>query len=64
MPEQAKANLLPVPIGEREGKEREKDDLTQEPKEAAPEVSAEQLFFGWKQDVRRYRKLNQGGTAP
>jgi plasmid rolling circle replication initiator protein Rep len=44
-------------------KEREKEHLTQEPGEIEPEVSAEQLFFGWKQDVRRYRKLNQGGTA-
>jgi plasmid rolling circle replication initiator protein Rep len=44
-------------------KEREPDDLTQEPGEGKPEVSAEQLFFGWKQTVRRYRKLNQGGAA-
>jgi plasmid rolling circle replication initiator protein Rep len=44
-------------------KEREPDDLTQEPGEQEPEVSAEQLFFGWKKDVRRYRKLTQGGAA-
>jgi plasmid rolling circle replication initiator protein Rep len=44
-------------------KEREKEDLTQEPGEAEPEVSAEQLFFGWKHDVRRYKKLQQGGAA-
>jgi plasmid rolling circle replication initiator protein Rep len=42
-------------------KEREKENLTSEPGEAAPEISAEQLFFGWKKEVRRYRKLNQGG---
>jgi hypothetical protein len=44
-------------------KEREPDDLTREPGEQEPEVSAEQLFFGWKQEVRRYRKLSQGGPA-
>jgi plasmid rolling circle replication initiator protein Rep len=44
-------------------KDREKDNLTQEPGEGEPEVSAEQLFFGWKQEVRRYKKLQQGGAA-
>jgi plasmid rolling circle replication initiator protein Rep len=39
-------------------KERELDDLRSEPGEEEPEVSAEQLFFGWKQDVRRYRRVN------
>lgn len=38
--------------------EREPDDLTQEPGEEGPEISGEQLFFGWKRDARRYRKLN------
>jgi Replication protein len=44
-------------------KDREKDDLTQEPGEEEPEVSAAQLFFGWKQEVRRHKKLQQGGAA-
>jgi plasmid rolling circle replication initiator protein Rep len=39
-------------------KEREPDDLTQEPGEKEPEVSAEQLFFGWKREARRYRRVN------
>jgi plasmid rolling circle replication initiator protein Rep len=40
-------------------KEREKETLISEPGEQEPEISAEQLFFGWKQEVRRYRKLNE-----
>jgi len=38
-------------------KERERENLTEEPGEEKPEVSAEQLFFGWKKDVRRYKKV-------
>jgi plasmid rolling circle replication initiator protein Rep len=41
-------------------KDRGRENLTQEPGEEEPEVSAEQLFFGWKQPVRRYRKLPGG----
>jgi hypothetical protein len=41
----------------------EKEKLTEEPGEEEPEISAEQLFFGWKQEARRYRKLNQRGAA-
>jgi plasmid rolling circle replication initiator protein Rep len=42
-------------------KERDKENLTSEPGEELSEKEAEQLFFGWKQQVRRYRKL---GTTP
>jgi plasmid rolling circle replication initiator protein Rep len=44
-------------------KEREKEKLTDEPGEQEPEISAKQLFFGWKKEVRRYRKLNRGALA-
>jgi hypothetical protein len=44
-------------------KEREKENLTSEPGEPAPEISAEQLFFGWKKEARRYRKLDQGRSV-
>jgi plasmid rolling circle replication initiator protein Rep len=39
-------------------KEREPEKLTEEPGEQEPEVSAEQLFFGWKREVRKYRRLH------
>jgi plasmid rolling circle replication initiator protein Rep len=39
-------------------KERELENLTEEPGEKEPEVSAEQLFFGWKREARRYRRVN------
>lgn len=38
-------------------REREPDDLTEEPGEESP-VSGEQLFFGWKREVRKYRRLH------
>jgi plasmid rolling circle replication initiator protein Rep len=38
-------------------KERERDDLTQEPGEEPAEDTSERLFFGWKQQVRRYRRV-------
>lgn len=40
-------------------KEREiaRDDLTQEPGEEPAAPSGEQLFFGWKKDVKKYRKV-------
>lgn len=38
-------------------REREPDDLTEEPREESP-VSGEQLFFGWKREVRKYRRVN------
>jgi hypothetical protein len=38
-------------------KEREPEKLTEEPGEEELQEKAEQLFFGWKQEVRRYRKL-------
>jgi len=38
-------------------RERERETLTEEPGEETPAVSAEQLFFGWKQEVRRYRRV-------
>lgn len=40
--------------------EREPEQLTEEPGEEPPEVSAEQLFFGWKRDVRKYRRVHAG----
>src|SRR5229473_1362252 len=33
-------------------KEREPEKLTAEPGEETPALSAEQLFFGWKREVR------------
>jgi plasmid rolling circle replication initiator protein Rep len=38
-------------------KEREREDLTQEPGEELSTDEAERLFFGWKQEVRKYRKI-------
>lgn len=38
-------------------KEREKEDLTREPGEEPAAPSGEQLFFGWKKEARRYRKV-------
>jgi hypothetical protein len=38
-------------------REREPEDLTSEPGQEAPAEKSEQLFFGWKREVRRYRKL-------
>lgn len=38
-------------------KEREPETLMSEPGEEKPEEEAEQLFFGWKQNVRKYRKI-------
>jgi len=37
-------------------KEREPENLTEEPGEE-PALSSEQLFFGWKREVRKYRRL-------
>lgn len=39
-------------------KEREPENLTKEPGEGEPEISGEQLFFGWKREARRYRRVN------
>lgn len=39
-------------------RERDREDLTAEPGEE-PAVSGEQLFFGWRREVRRYRKLGK-----
>jgi len=44
-------------------KEREPEKLTEEPGEKEPEVSAEQLFFGWKRDVKKYRRMGNAQTA-
>jgi hypothetical protein len=38
-------------------KEREREDFTQEPGEELSKDEAERLYFGWKQEVRRYRKI-------
>jgi Replication protein len=40
-------------------KEREPENLTAEPGEETPVVSAEQLFFGWKREVRKYRRVGK-----
>jgi plasmid rolling circle replication initiator protein Rep len=39
-------------------KEREPEKLTEEPGEEPPALSAEQLFFGWKREVRKYRRVD------
>lgn len=41
---------------------REHADLTSEPGEEVPSEEAQRLFFGWKQEVRRYRRLSHGIT--
>jgi plasmid rolling circle replication initiator protein Rep len=38
-------------------KEREKENLLREPGDQELIEISEQLFFGWKQDVKKYRKL-------
>ena len=38
-------------------REREPEDLTSEPGEEMPTEEAGRLFFGWKQEVRRYRRI-------
>jgi hypothetical protein len=39
-------------------KERKKEDLISEPDEETPsEEELERLFFGWKQQARRYRRI-------
>jgi plasmid rolling circle replication initiator protein Rep len=40
-------------------KEREKENLTEEPGEEEPQEKVEQLFFGWKPQIRRYRRLGK-----
>jgi len=40
-------------------REQKREDLTGEPGEEQPMGKAEQLFFGWKQEVRRYRRLGK-----
>jgi plasmid rolling circle replication initiator protein Rep len=39
-------------------RERKREDLTQEPGEESPEALVERLYFGWKQEVRRYRRMS------
>jgi plasmid rolling circle replication initiator protein Rep len=41
-------------------KEREKENLKSEPGEESAEEIKEQLYFGWKQKVRRYRSITHG----
>jgi hypothetical protein len=38
-------------------REKEKEDLVSESGEEKLEKEVERLFFGWKQEVRRYRKI-------
>jgi hypothetical protein len=39
------------------------NDLTQEPGEDNLAEHTEQLYFGWKPTVRRYRKIEKGAAA-
>lgn len=39
-------------------KEREQETLTSEPGEEPAEDDKEKLYFGWKQQLRKYRRLN------
>jgi plasmid rolling circle replication initiator protein Rep len=41
-------------------KERGREDLTKEPAEDEALAEAERLFFGWKPQVKRYRKIGEG----
>jgi len=43
-------------------RERAGGDLTQEQGEEEAAKEAERLFFGWKQEVKRYRKVVSHGT--
>jgi plasmid rolling circle replication initiator protein Rep len=45
-------------------KEREQETLLSEPGEEPAEGTKEQLFFGWKQKVRKYRKIAPLSPAP
>jgi plasmid rolling circle replication initiator protein Rep len=38
-------------------KERERENLTSEPGEEAPTPEMEQLYFGWQQQMRRYKQI-------
>jgi hypothetical protein len=38
-------------------RDRRRDDLISEPAEEAPQPDAESLFFGWKREIKRYRKV-------
>ena len=38
-------------------RERGHEDLTREPGEEEAVKEAERLFFGWKQEVRRYKRV-------
>ena len=40
-------------------REQEKEHLVSEPGEENVEAAVEQLFFGWKQQVKRYRRLGK-----
>lgn len=39
-------------------KEREREKLTEEPGEDEPDAVAERTFFGWKKEVRRYKRIS------
>jgi hypothetical protein len=43
-------------------KERERENLKSELGEEPAEETKEQLYFGWKQQVRKYRKI--GSVSP
>jgi hypothetical protein len=39
--------------------EREKENLTEERGEEQPMGNTEQLFFGWKREVRKYQRVGK-----
>jgi plasmid rolling circle replication initiator protein Rep len=44
-------------------RDRKKEDLTSEPGEEELEKEIERVFFGWKQNVRKYRKIGVVSSA-
>jgi plasmid rolling circle replication initiator protein Rep len=40
-------------------RERKREDLTREPGEVEASDLAERIYFGWKQEVKRYKRLKQ-----
>lgn len=40
-------------------REKAREDFTQEPGEDEPPAAGEQLFFEWKQEVKRYRRVGE-----
>ena len=56
-------HTLSVPIGgilKRYIKEREQETMLSEPGEENQTAESDKLFFGWKQSVRKYRRVGNG----